>query len=43
MKLSYKIRVEMRLVTQSTKREAMRSKETVREKSIGDETKGIMD
>ena len=43
MKLSYKTRVEIYLVARSTKREAMRSKKAVCEKSIGEDTKRIID
>ena len=43
MKLSYKIIGEMSFVARSAKREVIYSKEVIRGKSIGDETKGIMD
>ena len=43
MKLSYKTRVETRLVARSVKREVRRSKEVARGKSIGEDTKGIID
>ena len=43
VKLSCKIIEKMSLVARSTNSEAMRSKEAVRRKSIGNETKGIID